>query len=214
GGLKLRAALDAFKIDPESLTILDVGASTGGFTDCLIQAGARQVIALDVGHGQLDWNLRNHARVRVVERFNARYLTPGTLREAIGAADPLPPLDLAVADLSFISLGLILPALATLSPLPRLVCLVKPQFEAGRREVGRGGLVRDPAIHARVLEQFSLMAMKTGWRPRDLIPSPLRGARGNREFLADLDRWPSGGPLELPPRIVSAIRSAVRESPA
>ena len=186
GGLKMEGALDVFQIDPTGLTCLDVGASTGGFTDCLLQAGAATIVALDVGHGQLDWTLRQDPRVLVVERCNARELNPERLqREAPGWNGHL---DLAVVDVSFISLDLILPALATFPVLQRIIALVKPQFEAGRRQVGRGGIVRDPAIHVQVLRTFALQAASHGWHPRQVIPSPVTGAQGNREFLVDLIR--------------------------
>jgi 23S rRNA (cytidine1920-2'-O)/16S rRNA (cytidine1409-2'-O)-methyltransferase len=186
GGLKLAAALDLFTVQPEGMWILDVGASTGGFTDCLLQAGAAIVIALDVGHGQLDWTLRQDPRVLVVERFNARELTPTRLHEVC------PPwegqLNLAVVDVSFISLNLILPALSSFSNLQRIICLVKPQFEAGRSQVGRGGIIRDPAIHAQVLRTFSRQASSHGWQPCRMMASPITGAQGNQEFLVDLVR--------------------------
>jgi len=186
GGLKMAAALAGFGIAPTGWVALDVGASTGGFTDCLLKEGARQVIALDVGHGQLDWGLRQDARVLVVERCNARELSPTLLKSLLPAWDA--PLDLAVVDVSFISLALILPALSRFEELSRVVCLVKPQFEAGRQQVGRGGIVRDPAIHAQVLLKIAQMAQAGGWQPRDLLPSPITGAGGNREFLVDLHR--------------------------
>jgi 23S rRNA (cytidine1920-2'-O)/16S rRNA (cytidine1409-2'-O)-methyltransferase len=186
GGIKLAAALKYFTVAPAGWTVLDVGASTGGFTDCLLQAGAATIVALDVGHGQLDWTLRQDPRVLVVERCNARELNPERLqREAPGWNGHL---DLAVVDVSFISLDLILPALATFPVLQRIIALVKPQFEAGRRQVGRGGIVRDPAIHVQVLRTFALQAVSHGWHPRQVISSPVTGAQGNREFLVDLIR--------------------------
>lgn len=186
GGLKMAAALTGFGISPAGWVVLDVGASTGGFTDCLLKKGARQVIALDVGHGQLDWGLRQDARVLVVERCNARELSPDLLKSLQPSWNA--PLDLAVVDVSFISLGLILPALSRFAELSRVVCLVKPQFEAGRRQVGRGGIVRDPDVHAQVLLKVATAAQAGGWQPRDLLPSPITGAGGNREFLFDLHR--------------------------
>jgi len=180
GGLKLAHALDTFGIDVEGREALDIGASTGGFTDVLLQRGARRVVALDVGHGQLDWRLRNDPRVVVRERVNARYLTP----------DALPgPVDLAVIDVSFISLRQILPVVP---PLVRsggdVVALVKPQFEAARGEA-RKGLVRDEAVRARVLDEVSAAAAAVGLTPLTSIPSPVTGAaRGNVEFLLHLKR--------------------------
>jgi 23S rRNA (cytidine1920-2'-O)/16S rRNA (cytidine1409-2'-O)-methyltransferase len=190
GGLKLAGALETFRIRPEGWRILDVGASTGGFTDCLLKAGAARVIALDVGHGQLDWSLRNDPRVVVVERFNARHLSPAALEEATGGRAF--PLDLAVVDVSFISLGLILPGLASLPGLPRAVCLVKPQFEAGKGSVGRGGIVRDREVLAGVLRKIHGEADASGWMSRGLAASPIRGAEGNREFFLDLQRAGAG----------------------
>ena len=201
GGLKLAAALDAFAIHPQGWTVLDVGASTGGFTDCLLQAGASRVIALDVGHGQLDWGLRQDPRVTVVERCNARNLDAKLLHQVAAPWDGL--LDMAVVDVSFISLSLNLPALAGLPSLPRAVTLVKPQFEAGRGQVGRKGIVRDPQVHAQVVVQVADAARRCGWHAWNLIPSPLTGAEGNREFLLDLQR------LEPPPN--NAFSDSVRQ---
>jgi 23S rRNA (cytidine1920-2'-O)/16S rRNA (cytidine1409-2'-O)-methyltransferase len=185
GGVKLAHALDAFGIDVAGRLALDVGASTGGFTDVLLQRGARSVIALDVGHGQLDWKLRNDPRVVVLERVNARSLT----------ADALPPgsraFDIVTVDVSFISLRQILPALAPLVLASGdLVALVKPQFEAGRREVGKGGLVRDPLIHARVVDEVAAAADALGLTRVSETPSPIAGAEGNREFFLHLRRTP------------------------
>ncbi len=181
GGLKLAHALDAFGIPAEGRLALDVGASTGGFTDVLLQRGARRVVALDVGHGQLDWKLRNHPRVVVMERVNARTL----------AADHLPAdaraFDVITVDVSFISLKHVLPALVPLlRPDGDLVVLVKPQFEAGRNEVGKGGLVRDSVVHARVVEEVAAAADALGLRRAGDTPSPIAGAEGNREFFLHL----------------------------
>jgi 23S rRNA (cytidine1920-2'-O)/16S rRNA (cytidine1409-2'-O)-methyltransferase len=177
GGLKLAHALDTFGIDVMGREALDIGASTGGFTDVLLKRGASRVVALDVGHNQLDWALRSDPRVVVIERFNARRLTP---------ADIPTPVDIVCIDVSFISLRLILPA------VPRLlrsgadvVALVKPQFEAGRTEVGRG-VIRDPAIHARVVDEVSAAAAAVGLTPRATTPSPITGQKGNVEFLLHL----------------------------
>jgi 23S rRNA (cytidine1920-2'-O)/16S rRNA (cytidine1409-2'-O)-methyltransferase len=179
GGEKLEAALVRFELDVAGLVAADVGASTGGFTDCLLQHGARRVYAIDVGYGQLDWRLRNDPRVVTMERTNARYL------------ESLPePVDLVTADVSFISLRLILPAAVHWLRLDgQVVALIKPQFEAGRRQVGRGGVVRDPAMHRHVLAQVLDSAAGLGLGLRGLMPSPLRGPAGNVEFLA---RWELG----------------------
>ncbi len=177
GGEKLDAALDRFAVDVTGLRALDAGASTGGFTDCLLQRGAASVLAVDVGTGQLAWSLRNDPRVTVRERCNARHLTP---------ADVGDPVDLLVADLSFISLRLVAPALAGVAcDGADGVFLVKPQFEAGRAEVRRGGLVTDPAVHLRVLvDVTATLASSAGLTAVAVMPSPLRGASGNIEFLA------------------------------
>ena len=176
GGLKLEAALHQFQIDASELTCLDVGASTGGFTDCLLQQGARHVTAIDVGHNQIDWRLRTDDRVEVREGINARYLKPGDFETKF---------DLVVMDVSFISATKILPAIvALLKDGGRLILLIKPQFEVGRGEVGKGGIVRDPQKHARVIEEVNEMAKELGLAARNVIESPLRGADGNVEFLA------------------------------
>ncbi len=185
GAHKLIAALDAFSIDPAGLTALDVGASTGGFTDVLLQRGARRVYALDVGRGQLADRLRGDARVVSMERTNARTLGPGVLPE---------PIDLAVIDVAFISLGLVLgPVIACFGPAGgRIVPLVKPQFEAGRASVP-GGVVRDPAVHLAVLERVVEQARVLGLAVGGAIASPLLGPQGNREFLLDLRLGPAAG---------------------
>ncbi|OGO43750.1 MAG: hypothetical protein A2Z04_07170 [Chloroflexi bacterium RBG_16_57_9] len=174
GGLKLEAALDAFRIDPSGLVAVDVGASTGGFTDVLLQRGARQVYAIDVGYGQLAWRLRQDPRVVVMERTNIRYLTG------------LPELvDLAVVDVSFISLELVLPVVKKLlKPEGQIVALIKPQFEAGREQVGKGGVIRDPKVHRTVLCRVLSWARERGLFTRGLIRSPVVGPAGNVEFLA------------------------------
>jgi 23S rRNA (cytidine1920-2'-O)/16S rRNA (cytidine1409-2'-O)-methyltransferase len=176
GGIKLAHALDHFAIDPAGAVALDIGASTGGFSDVLLTRGARRVYAVDVGHGQLAWKLRQDARVTVLERTNARHLT----REHI----PEPP-DFVVCDASFISLTTVLPAaLALASPAARLVALIKPQFEVGRGKVGKGGVVRDPALHREVCERISAwLAAQPGWRVEGLTQSPIEGPEGNIEFL-------------------------------
>ena len=175
GGVKLAAALDAFALDPSGLVCLDVGASTGGFTDCLLQRGAVRVYAIDVGHGQLDARLRADPRVVVRERVNARRLSREDVPEPVG---------LAAIDVSFISLRLILPAVAALvAPGGAIVALVKPQFEAGRAEVPRGGVVRDEEVRRRVVDEIAAAGGALGLAVVGSIPSPIRGAAGNAEFL-------------------------------
>jgi 23S rRNA (cytidine1920-2'-O)/16S rRNA (cytidine1409-2'-O)-methyltransferase len=177
GGVKLAHALDAFGIDAAGREALDIGASTGGFTDVLLQRGARRVVALDVGHGQIDWKLRNDERVVVIEGFNARHLTLANLPGHV---------DLVVIDVSFISLRPILRVVPPLlNPRADVVALVKPQFEAGRGEV-RKGIIRDPAIHARVLEEVSAAAREVGLTAVSSVPSPITGAKGNQEFFLHL----------------------------
>jgi 23S rRNA (cytidine1920-2'-O)/16S rRNA (cytidine1409-2'-O)-methyltransferase len=177
GGLKLAHALDTFGIAVAGREALDVGASTGGFTDVLLQRGAARVVALDVGHGQLDWKLRNDPRVVVIEHFNARHLTP---------ADLPGPVDIAVIDVSFISLRQILPAVArVLRAGADLVALVKPQFEAGREEVHKG-IIRDPSVHDRVLAEVTTAGAEVGLTRVGSTPSPITGQKGNVEFLLHL----------------------------
>jgi 23S rRNA (cytidine1920-2'-O)/16S rRNA (cytidine1409-2'-O)-methyltransferase len=176
GGLKLEAALVEFEINVDGFTCLDVGASTGGFTDCLLQHGARKVIAIDVGHNQIDWRLRTDARVEVREGINARYLKPDDFQEKF---------PLVVMDVSFISATMIIPAIVPLlTETGLLIALIKPQFEVGRGEVGKGGIVREPQKHARVIEEVNGAAQQLGLCVRKVIESPIRGADGNIEFLA------------------------------
>jgi 23S rRNA (cytidine1920-2'-O)/16S rRNA (cytidine1409-2'-O)-methyltransferase len=183
GGVKLAHALDTFAVDPAGRLALDVGASTGGFTDVLLRRGATHVVALDVGHGQLDWRIRNDPRVTVIERVNARTLTPDQLPEAQRT------FDLAVMDVSFISVRQVLPAVVPLlAPGADAVILVKPQFEAGRDEVGKGGLVRDPIVHARVVEEAAAAASALGLSRVATTESPITGSEGNREFFLHLRR--------------------------
>lgn len=183
GGIKLAHALEAFQIGVEGIQALDIGASTGGFTDVLLQRGAARVVALDVGHNQIDWRLRTDRRVVVIEGVNARHLTPETL-----PADAR-QFDLVTIDVSFISLAHILPVVpALLAPDGHVIALVKPQFEAGKAEVGAGGIVRDPAIHARVIEAVSAAAVQVGLTALKSVPSPITGAEGNQEFLMLLAR--------------------------
>ncbi|HNV03143.1 MAG TPA: TlyA family RNA methyltransferase [Vicinamibacterales bacterium] len=180
GGVKLAHALDVFRIDVAGREALDIGASTGGFTDVLLRRGAARVVALDVGHGQIDSRLRADPRVVVLERRNARALAPGWLPAPAGVV---------TIDVSFISLRLILPALPpVLADGADIVALVKPQFEAGRGQVGRGGLVRDPAVHEAVIERVTAAAAGCGLRSLAMTPSPITGASGNVEFLLHLRR--------------------------
>ena len=173
GGHKLAAGLDAFGVDPAGWVCADLGASTGGFTDVLLQRGAARVYAVDVGYGQLHWRLRNDPRVVVMERTNARYLQ--SLPE---------PVQLAVIDASFISLRLLLPAAQrVLAPGGQIIALIKPQFEAGRERVGKGGVVRDERVHRQVLREVVAWAAAHDLGPQGLLPSPIRGPKGNREFL-------------------------------
>jgi len=176
GGVKLAHALERFAIDPNGLVCLDVGASTGGFTDVLLTHGAARVYAVDVGQGQLAWKLRTDPRVIVLEGTNARRLT---------ASEVPDPVALVVCDASFIGLETVLPApLALAAPGARLVALIKPQFEVGRARVGKGGVVRDPALHAEVCERIAgWLAAQPGWRVLGVVESPLRGPDGNVEFL-------------------------------
>lgn len=178
GGLKLASALDAFAVNPRDKICADVGASTGGFTDCLLQRGAARVYAIDVGYGQLAWKLRTDPRVVVMDRVNVRYL------------DALPePLDLVVIDVSFISLTYVLPvAHKLLHAQGECVALIKPQFEAGREQVGKGGIVRDARVHRAVLEKIAEYAATNAWCVRGLCRSPIVGADGNIEFFIHLDK--------------------------
>ncbi|HET9770184.1 MAG TPA: TlyA family RNA methyltransferase [Acidimicrobiia bacterium] len=199
GGEKLEAALDRFGVDVAGRRALDAGASTGGFTDCLLQRGAAAVVAVDVGTGQLAWSLRNDARVTVRERLNVRRLTPGD----VGG-----PFDLVVADLSFISLRLVAPALAGVAADGAdAVFLVKPQFEAGKGQVRRGGLVTDPAVHTAVLEAVTTALAGDGLVPVAVMPSPLRGAAGNIEFLGHFRVRSGDAPLAA-----GALAAAVEEA--
>ena len=176
GGLKLEAALREFQIDVSGFTCLDVGASTGGFTDCLLQNGAKKVFAVDVGHNQIDWRLRNNERVEVREGVNARYLTPKDFPQKF---------NLVVMDVSFISVTKVLPAIVPLlAPTGAIIALIKPQFEVGRGEVGGGGIVRDVAKRLRVVEKVNGAARTLGLETLKVIESPITGAEGNVEFLA------------------------------
>jgi len=195
GGLKLEASLREFKIDPTGKNCIDVGASTGGFTDCLLQHGAGRVWAVDVGHNQLVWKLRQDSRVVSLEGVNARNLSP----------DQFPVrFDLATVDVSFISLDKILPALQTCLTLEAdCIALIKPQFEVGKGEVGKGGIVTEPSKHRRVIGEVVDGARAIGFQPLGLIESPIRGAEGNREFLIHLScsKSDTAGVFELAPLI-------------
>lgn len=176
GGLKLEAALREFQIDPSGAVCVDIGSSTGGFTDCLLQHGALNVVAIDVGTNQLVWQLRNDDRVEVRENTNARVLLPHDFDRQF---------DLAVMDVSFISVRKLIPQVVELlKPTGKLIVLIKPQFEVGRGEVGKGGIVRDPEKHERVVTEINEFALEIGLYPGGLIESPLLGAEGNKEFLA------------------------------
>jgi 23S rRNA (cytidine1920-2'-O)/16S rRNA (cytidine1409-2'-O)-methyltransferase len=180
GGLKLEAAINHFNIDVRDLVMLDIGASTGGFTDCLLQHGAKRVIAVDVGYGQMHWRLRSDPRVTVIEKTNARNLSPEDINERP---------DAAVIDVSFISLKLVIPPVAALLPENTFItALIKPQFEAGKGEVGKGGIVRDEETHNRIIRDISEFCIEKGFTPLGVIPSPILGPKGNREFLIYLKR--------------------------
>jgi 23S rRNA (cytidine1920-2'-O)/16S rRNA (cytidine1409-2'-O)-methyltransferase len=180
GGLKLEAAIQHFSVDVKGRDLLDVGASTGGFTDCLLQHGANRVIAVDVGYGQLDWKLRQDPRVEILEKTNARYLRPEDLDT---------PVNGAVIDVSFISLKLVVPPVSELLKRPSyIIALIKPQFEVGKGQVGKGGVVRDPNLHRDVVENLKGFFETLGWTVQGHIPSPLLGPKGNREFFIYLTR--------------------------
>jgi len=200
GGVKLAGALERFGIEPDGRVALDVGASTGGFTDCLLQRGARRVYALDVGTGQLHDRLRRDPRVTALESINARHLQPTHLPESVS---------LITVDVSFISLRLIIPALVPLMTADAdLVVLVKPQFEVGRREVGKGGIVRDPRLHRRVINEILSFGASVGLTAMNLCASPLPGTEGNREyFLHFRIGGPGGDPSLLEQKLAEAIKT-------
>ena len=202
GGLKLEKALKNFGVDPTGYICSDSGASTGGFTDCLLQQGASKVFAIDVGYGQLAWKIRNDPRVVVMERTNIRYVTLEDLGE---------PLDLSVIDVSFISLGLVLPVVKTLlKPTGQVLCLIKPQFEAGKDKVGKKGVVRDPAVHEEVLQNFISLAKSLDFTIRNLTFSPVKGPEGNIEFLAHLSMQPGEDSYLAPGDLVAQAHAALK----
>ena len=197
GGLKLEKALRDFGVKPDGYVCSDSGASTGGFTDCLLQQGAKKVFAIDVGYGQLDWKIRSDERVVVMERTNIRYVTPEDLGE---------PLDLSVIDVSFISLKIVLPAIkALLKPTGQVLCLIKPQFEAGKEKVGKKGVVREPEIHKEVLDSFVQTVTELGFTILGLTFSPVKGPEGNIEFLGHLT-------LEDKPGIIPDTAKVVQDA--
>lgn len=202
GGLKLEKALRDFGVDPTGYVCSDSGASTGGFTDCLLQKGAKKVFAIDVGYGQLAWSLREDPRVVCMERTNIRYLTPADLGE---------PLDLSVVDVSFISLRIVLPAIrALLKPTGQVVCLIKPQFEAGREKVGKKGVVRDPETHLEVLEMFVNLAKELDFTICNMTFSPVKGPEGNIEFLGHLSLVPGEDNIPELPALVKEAHSTLK----
>lgn len=202
GGLKLEKALRDFRVNPEGYVCSDSGASTGGFTDCLLQQGAKKVFAIDVGYGQLDWKIRSDPRVVVMERTNVRYVTPEQLGE---------PLDLSVVDVSFISLKIVLPVIKTfLKPSGQVLCLIKPQFEAGKEKVGKKGVVRDPEVHKEVLDNFVQLTKELDLTILGLTFSPVKGPEGNIEFLAHLTKDAQTGIEPDTAAVVAAAHDALK----
>ncbi|HNW86162.1 MAG TPA: TlyA family RNA methyltransferase [Candidatus Limiplasma sp.] len=201
GALKLEKALQVFNVRPQGMDALDIGAATGGFSDVLLQNGARHVFAIDVGYGQLDWKIRNDPRVTVMERTNARYLQSAD----IGGAQP----DITVMDVSFISVKLILPVAAKLMAHQGVFCiLIKPQFEAGRENVGKKGVVRDPAVHEAVVRSVRDFAPEFGYRMSMLDYSPIKGPEGNIEYIARLDPAAEGEAAVTDAQIAKAVAEA------
>ena len=189
GGLKLEKALNSFGVSPENRVCMDCGASTGGFTDCMLQRGALKVYAVDVGYGQLAWKIRTDPRVVTLERKNVRYLTREDIPE---------PIDVATVDVSFISLSMILPVVFNLtSEAGEAICLIKPQFEAGREKVGKKGVVRDPATHIEVLDRFIESAEKIGFVVKAIEFSPIKGPEGNIEFLGHVGKTGEGQIIDI-----------------
>ena len=206
GGLKLEKAVRTWGLKLSGLCCMDIGASTGGFTDCMLQNGAAKVFAIDVGHGQLDWKLRNDPRVVCMEKTNIRYVTP----EQIGGETP----DFASVDVSFISLDKVLPvAEKLLSPGAHMVCLIKPQFEAGREEVGKKGVVRDPKVHIAVIGKILTLCETLSFRVLGLIFSPIRGPEGNIEYLIYLEKPGANTPeAETPAALIPEPREIVAKA--
>ena len=202
GGLKLEKALRDFGVKPDGYVCSDSGASTGGFTDCLLQQGARKVFAIDVGYGQLDWKIRSDPRVVVMERTNIRFVTPEDLGE---------PLDLSVIDVSFISLKIVLPTIKTLlKPTGQVLCLIKPQFEAGREKVGKKGVVREPETHKEVLDNFVALANELDFKILGLTFSPVKGPEGNIEFLGHLTLADAEAIVPDTQAVVAAAHTALK----
>ena len=202
GGLKLEKALRDFGVKPEGYVCSDSGASTGGFTDCLLQQGAKKVFAIDVGYGQLDWKIRSDPRVVVMERTNVRYVTPEQLGE---------PLDLSVIDVSFISLKIVLPVIKTfLKPTGQVLCLIKPQFEAGKDKVGKKGVVREPETHKEVLDGFVELANSLDFKILGLTFSPVKGPEGNIEFLGHLTLDDKPGIIPDTARVVADAHNTLK----
>ena len=202
GGLKLEKALRDFGVKPDGYVCSDSGASTGGFTDCLLQQGASKVFAIDVGYGQLDWKIRSDPRVVVMERTNIRYITTEDLGEA---------LDLSVIDVSFISLKIVLPTIKTLlKPTGQVLCLIKPQFEAGREKVGKKGVVREPETHKEVLDNFVALAKELNFTILGLTFSPVKGPEGNIEFLGHLTLDDKPGIEPDTQAVVTAAHTALK----
>ena len=202
GGLKLEKALRDFGVDPTGFVCSDSGASTGGFTDCLLQQGAKKVFAIDVGYGQLAWKIRSDPRVVTMERTNIRYVMPEDLGE---------PLDLSVVDVSFISLKLVLPVIQKLlKPTGQVLCLIKPQFEAGKEKVGKKGVVREPAVHEEVLRNFISLVQALGFTLRNLTFSPVKGPEGNIEFLAHLSMLAGAACQIDPAELVAEAHETLR----
>ena len=200
GGLKLEKAMKTFPITLQELVCMDIGASTGGFTDCMLQNGAKKVFAVDVGYGQLDWKLRNDERVVCMEKTNIRYVTPDQIGE---------PLDFASIDVSFISLTKVLgPLWELLKEDGEVVCLIKPQFEAGREKVGKKGVVRDPKVHEEVIEMVTSFANANGYLVQGLTYSPIKGPEGNIEYLAWLKKREKGAEGNCPEGISELVAEA------
>ncbi len=200
GGLKLEKAMTHFDVSLEGKVCMDVGSSTGGFTDCMLQNGAVKVFAIDVGHGQLDWKLRNDPRVVCMEKTNIRYVVPEDLGEAA---------DFSSIDVSFISLTkVLLPVYHLLKPQGEVVCLIKPQFEAGREKVGKKGVVRDPRVHEEVIQKVMEYARSIGYAVRHLEYSPIKGPEGNIEYLLHIRKNPEGTLEELPADIQKTVALA------